>query len=340
MAPAINPNRPQTLKQAKKAYRKAGATPRFSEIELRRLARAAELQERADRIKEREKKKKANRKKKEEKVEKEREARRKVGLPEIKEAYVGPSQLKLAFPCARGKGKKNDESSGASGEELARIDEQGAPESVETPCRISRTPLQPKSPNLIIKPKSPHAVLTDKPCKNSDHDWLDFVVSNTQIEQELSTPEIKSATTYVVGPGSASHDDPSDILALISTQDLECSVKDSPCNLAMIVKSSAAPSEASTEDFGSDVVCTDEDFQNLAQGLELKSAFKPKSEPGHDAISDKKKRETCTDRTALTKADSFYDEYAPSSQELLALVRNDNFDEFDVSTQDLQDLVP
>ena len=102
MASAINPNRPQTLKQAKKAYRKAGPGPRFSEVELRRLARAAELQERADRIKDREKKKKANRKKREEKMEKEREARRKAGLSEIREAYVGPSQLKLAFPGADG----------------------------------------------------------------------------------------------------------------------------------------------------------------------------------------------------------------------------------------------
>lgn len=336
MTPAINPNRPQTLKQAKKAYRKAGATPRMSEAELRRLARAVELQERADRIKEREIKKKANRKKKAEKMEKERGARRKVGLPEIREAYVGPSQLKLAFPGAHGKAKEDDESSDASGEEMARTDKQGVSESVETPCRISRSHLQPKSPNVIIRPKSPRAALADKPCRTSDHDWLDFVVSNTQIEQELSTPEINSPTIYVAEPVSASHENPSDILALISTQDLESSIKGSPTTLATVAENPVAPSEASTEDFGSDGVYTDEDFQNLTEDLKLKSAFNPKSESENDALSDTKKRKTCTDKAPLTEADSF----ELSSQELLALVRNDDFDEFDISTQDLQDLVP
>ena len=338
--PAVNPNRPQTLKQAKKAYRKAGASPRFSEIELRRLARAAELQERADRIKEREKKKKINRKKKEEKMEKEREARRKAGVPEIRDAYIGPSQLKLAFPGACGKGKKDAGSSDPSGKELARPDKQGVPESVEAP-RISRTPLQPKSPNLTFKPKSPRAPLTDKPCKKSDCDWLDFVVSNTQIEQELSTPKIKCRTVFVSEPlVSASHDEPSDILALISTQDLQSPTKDPPLVLAKVVENHDTPSEASTEDFGSDGVYKDEDVQNLTQDLELKSASKPKSASEDDTISGSKKPLIRSGGATLTEADSFYDEYALSSQELLALVRNNDFDEFDVSTQDLQDLVP
>lgn len=332
MTPAINSNRPQTLKQAKKAYRKAGATPRMSEAELRRLARAVELQERADRIKEREIKKKANRKKKAEKMEKEREARRKVGLPEIREAYVGPSQLKLAFPGARGKAKEDDASSDASGEELARTDKQGVPESVETPCRISRS-LQPKSPNVIIKPKAPRAALTNKPCKISDYDWLDFVVSNTQIEQELSTPEINSPAIHVAEPVSPRHENPSDILALISTQDLESSIKGSPTTLATVVENPVAPSEASTEDFGSDGVYTDEDFQTLTQDLNLKSAFNSKSESENDALSDTRKRKKCTGMASWTEADTF-------ESELLALVRNDDFDEFDISTQDLQDLVP
>lgn len=339
--PAINPNRPQTLKQAKKAYRKAGASPRFSEVELRRLARAAELQERADRIKEREKKKKINRKKKEEKMEKEREARRKAGLPEIRDAYIGPSQLKLAFPGACGKGKKDAGSSDPSEKELARPDKQGVPESVEAPSRISRTPLQPKSPNLTFKPKSPRAALADKPCKNTDSDWLDFVVSNTQIEQELSTSKINCRTVFLSEPlVSASHDEPSDILALISTQDLQSPTKDPPPILAKVVENHGTPSETSTEDFGSDGVYKDEDIQNLTQDLELKSASKPKSPPEGDIISSSKKPEICSGKATLTEADSFYDEYALSSQELLALVRNNDFDEFDVSTQDLQDLVP
>ncbi|MCJ1470885.1 hypothetical protein MMC07_009532 [Pseudocyphellaria aurata] len=348
-APAINSNRPQTLKQAKKAHRKAGARPRFSDVELRRLARAAELQERADRIREREKKRKVNRKKKEEKEDKEREARRKAGLPETREAYVGPSQLKLAFPGAcreDKKGKFYDESSDASGNERAhtdktdKTDKQGVCNSVETPCRISRRPLQPKSPNVIIKPKSPLAVSKDKRCKNSDHDWLDFVVSNTQIEQELSTPEIKTFAISVPEPELAHHDDASDLLALICTQDLESSIKSSPVRIARVVEKSAAPSEASTDDFGSEGVYTEEDLQDLKQDLELKSTCKQKLEPEDDAVVDSKKSETCTENAASSEAESFYDEYAPSSQELLALVRNNNFDEFDLTTQDLQNLEP
>lgn len=353
-APAINPNRAQTLKQAKKAHRKAGSRPLFSDIELRRLARAAELQERADRIKEREKRKKVNRKKKEEKVDKEREARRKAGLPEIREAYVGPSQLKLAFPgaclcCTDENGKKDDESSDASGKELARTDQtdkQGVGESIETPCRISQRPLQTKSPNVIIKPKSTlkspavSAASTDKPCKTSDHEWLDFVVSNTQIEQELSTSEINTSAISVAEPELARHNDASDLLALISTQDLESSIQGSPARIARGVENSAAPAEAVTDDFGSDGVYTEEDLQDLKQGLELRSTCKQKLEPEDDAVFDNKKRGTCTENAASPEADSFYDENAPSSQDLLALVRNNNFDEFDMTTQDLQDLIP
>lgn len=337
MAPAINSNRPQTLKQAKKAYRTAGASPRFSEIELRRLARAADLQERAEGLKEREKKKKASRRKKEEKMEKERESRRKAGLPEFREAFVGPSQLKLAFPCARGKRQQDGESSDAPGKGLARIEKQGVTESVEAPCRIPQTPLQlqPKSSDLIFKPESPHAVLTGKPIKIPDHDWLDCVVSDTQIEQELSTPKTKSPMIYVAEPVSTRRDHPSDILACISTQDLASSTRGSPAISATVVGNRAAPSEASTEDFDSDGVYTDEDFQHLTQELKLKSAFETKSEPKND-----QKGETCTDKAVLTEADSLYDEYAPSSQDLIALVRNSEFDEFDISTQDLRDLVP
>lgn len=339
MASAINPNRPQTLKQAKKAYRKAGPGPRFSDIELRRLARAAELQERADRIKSREKKKKANRKKREEKMEKEREARRKAGLPEIREAHVGPSQLKLAFPGADcGKGKKDDESSDTSGEELVRTNQQGEP---QTHCRISRTPLQSRSPNLIVKPNSQRATfLTDQPSKISDLDCLDFFVSNTQIEQELSTPEMKSPTTRLTKPASASHDKPSDILALISTQDLESSIKGSPANSATVFETSVAPSVASTEDFGSDGVYTDEHLQNLTQGADLKSAFKPNDGPENETICDNKKRMECDEQVSFTEGDSLLNEYAPSSKDILSFAGSNDFDEFDISTQDLQDLVP
>ena len=73
--------RPQTIKQAKKAYQKAGGVKKLTERELRQIERAAELKARAERIKEREAKRKLNQQKREERLEKERQARAKVGIP-------------------------------------------------------------------------------------------------------------------------------------------------------------------------------------------------------------------------------------------------------------------
>ncbi|CAF9939035.1 hypothetical protein IMSHALPRED_001181 [Imshaugia aleurites] len=129
MPPTPLTHRPQTLKQAKKAYRKAGATVRLSESEKAILERRAVLQERADRIKEREARRKANLKRKEERVQREREARHRMGMPTppTKEGiHVGPSQLHLSeFMYAgvkRKRGNGDDEE-----EEEAGIHMQGKP---------------------------------------------------------------------------------------------------------------------------------------------------------------------------------------------------------------------
>lgn len=105
-------HRPQTLKQAKKAYRKSGATVRLSESELAIIERRGVLQERADRIKEREARRKANIKRKEERNQREREARARMGIEEpVKEgiAHVGPSQLSLGGFLGNGTKRKRDE---------------------------------------------------------------------------------------------------------------------------------------------------------------------------------------------------------------------------------------
>ncbi|KAL2041946.1 hypothetical protein N7G274_005134 [Stereocaulon virgatum] len=96
MPPTIS-YRPQTLKQAKKAYRKSSATVRLSESELAIIERRAVLQERADRIKEREARRKANVKRRDEKIQREREARQRMGIesPVKGGIHVGPSQLHL-----------------------------------------------------------------------------------------------------------------------------------------------------------------------------------------------------------------------------------------------------
>ncbi|MCJ1246891.1 hypothetical protein MMC30_004102 [Trapelia coarctata] len=94
-----------TTKQAKAAYKKAGG-PRFTEKELRQQKRAAELWDREQRIKEREKTRKENKLKRMKKEEKEREARRKAGLPEVKEGYISPRQCRLGMFF--GKDKEED----------------------------------------------------------------------------------------------------------------------------------------------------------------------------------------------------------------------------------------
>ncbi len=105
-------HRPQTLKQAKKAYRKSGATVHhLSESELAIIERRIVLQERADRMKEREARRKANIKRKEERNQRERETRARMGIKEpVKEGitHVGPSQLSLGGFLGAGEKRKRE----------------------------------------------------------------------------------------------------------------------------------------------------------------------------------------------------------------------------------------
>ncbi|KAK3170184.1 hypothetical protein OEA41_009570 [Lepraria neglecta] len=109
--PTTLSRRPQTLKQAKKAYRKSGATVRLSESELAVIERRAVLQERADRIKEREARRKANLKRRDEKIQREMEARQRMGIQSpVKGAiHVGPSQLHLGDFMAMGVKRKTED---------------------------------------------------------------------------------------------------------------------------------------------------------------------------------------------------------------------------------------
>lgn len=154
MPPTPLTHRPQTLKQAKRAYRKSGGTVLLSESEKAMLERRAVLQERADRIKEREARRKANLKRKEERVQKEREARHRMGIPTPppKEGIqVGPSQLHLSgFMYAGGKrkmGEKEEEKEAGIPRQggLVVQEQQGHP--VEAPG--SPKPLKTSSPNTI-----------------------------------------------------------------------------------------------------------------------------------------------------------------------------------------------
>ena len=155
-------HRPQTLKQAKKAYRKSGAQVRLSESELAIIERRAVLQERADRIRDREARRKANIKKREERNQREREARERMGIPEPEKEgiHVGPSQPRLSDFLAGGQlSKRKREEVEDEKENKAASQESptssGADITDMPPLSIKkspwRNPLQPIAinPNLI-----------------------------------------------------------------------------------------------------------------------------------------------------------------------------------------------
>lgn len=160
-------HRPQTLKQAKKAYRKSGATVHLSESELAIIERRIVLQERADRMKEREARRKANIKRKEERNQRERETRARMGIKEpVKEgiAHVGPSQLSLGGFLGPGEKRKREgeEEEGYDGSRVTigptRAEsgfrkEQGGVECHNTPTQRTpwRNPLKVIPANLIAR---------------------------------------------------------------------------------------------------------------------------------------------------------------------------------------------
>ena len=168
-------HRPQTLKQAKKAYRKSGGAVRLSESEKAILERRAVLQERADRIKEREARRKANLKRKEERLQREREARHRMGIPTppTKERIqVGPSQLHLSgFMYAGEKRKSNDEIEEEEKEAGTRKQEELlVQEQQERPIEPARSPqpLQTFSANANPTWMMPSQVVNANPPKVRD----------------------------------------------------------------------------------------------------------------------------------------------------------------------------
>ncbi|MDI1490090.1 MAG: hypothetical protein OHK93_001290 [Ramalina farinacea] len=111
--------RPQTLRQAKRAYAKSSAKrPKLSASEIAMAERRAVLQERADRIKEREARRKANMRKREERRELERER-------VMRGFKVGASQLDMGrfLPGGGGSGKRGGD--GKEGGGMLDLREEG-----------------------------------------------------------------------------------------------------------------------------------------------------------------------------------------------------------------------
>lgn len=375
-------HRPQTLKQAKKAFKKAGALPRFSDAEIRRLNRAAELQERADREKEKERKRKANLKKREERLAKEREARKKAHLPDAKEGHVAPSQLQLAFPG--GAINRMEEPTRAALEDgTVQPRKNNRKPTDDAGVSILKCPLQQITPSVTKNSKSAPSATSGNPWDTCVEDWDEFLVSNTQLERELSAPRVKAPLMSCArdpAPTCTGVDAPIDMLDLTSTQDLESLTRvlspikivaakksrfkfDSihggeevkikiqegsnqdllplPAKATLMKEYSLSDSEANTDDFESDYLLTDEELRDLTQRFELGPAVKLQPKACYKITSPCAKIDPSQMAPKVKDVeDSFYDENAPLSQELLALASSYDFDDFALSTQELQDLVP
>lgn len=217
-------------------------------------------------MRERENKRKANLKKRVEREEREREARARMNIPSpVKGFYVGPSQIRLSGFLDTGvkrkreereaesenKEKKESEPVKSKGEELEIMARKtaepvmatiGKPKSQKTGCMKpslqqltppqSRAPLQPRSANPIIRPKP---LFFAEPAKSSmaiENDWDSFLASNTQIEQELAGPEtvtnVAAAPPPPARPFLIPVNDTTDILGMISTQDLDYTDENAP----------------------------------------------------------------------------------------------------------------
>lgn len=194
MSPTLQTYRPQTLKQAKKAYHKSGGTVRLSESEKAVLERRAVLQERADRIKEREAKRKANLKRKEERVQREREARHRMGIatPLAQEGiHVGPSQLHLSGFMYGGVKRKRDDEEEMEEEEKSGIQKEGelaVQEQQELPMKpsSSRQPLQNFSENA-----SPQWILPSQIANAHAPKVRDFALQQNWTSPKR-TPELRN----------------------------------------------------------------------------------------------------------------------------------------------------
>ncbi|KAL9633575.1 MAG: hypothetical protein Q9164_004619 [Protoblastenia rupestris] len=202
MSTIVPSYRPQTIKQAKRAYRKSSAKFNLSASELAVIERRAVLQERADRIREREARRKANVGRKEERKDRERETMIKMGKPLPVEGgiKVGPSQLDLTrFLPVSGKG--DDEEKEMEQQRVERLEESVLTENID----VGKTKTQDTTTSMAPPPRPASKLLPSNTinrsltCKAEQRnfsityeDYNDLFVSNTQIERELSPPSRKS----------------------------------------------------------------------------------------------------------------------------------------------------
>ncbi|KAL8938204.1 MAG: hypothetical protein Q9211_003317 [Gyalolechia sp. 1 TL-2023] len=279
MPPQTISLRPQTSRQARRAYQKAGGTPRLSEVEQRRLERSAELEERAARIRAHNARSRENKRKRAEKLEKERETRRRMGISEPTKIKISPSQLSLGNFVKYRTNMRGKEAHSSSKTYVKEETTESVPRTCPNPAYCSSNNDSPEQPILeeqqLKNPTSPsqrlvphHIVPSSsrgkkasseslmppplfraplrktsvnqmtRPCSKPQkddlsamigNDWDSLFDSNTQVEREISSYNEQPPAPYQpskVAPSALLNPPPmapSDLLASISTQDLQYS---------------------------------------------------------------------------------------------------------------------
>ena len=184
MPPATVRHPPQTLKQAKRAYQKAGGAPRISAVEQRRLERAAELRERAEGIRKKDKTRKANAKKKVEKEEKEREKRKRMGVPEpVNEGYISPRQVRMGVYLGKRKrdGEEREDTDEIGETSAKKLDLDSARKRSST---TARKPLGERSTNVVQRSQSQRKTPTKQQAICLEEDWAALLDSCSEMEPE------------------------------------------------------------------------------------------------------------------------------------------------------------
>jgi hypothetical protein len=192
------PKRPQTTRQAKRAYQKRSAIPRVSEAESRRLARAEEADQRAKRLREAAKTKAANAKKRVEKEAAEREKRKSLGA-NIPFGKISASQRPLTNflrPCVSSRN-----------EALPVTEPEGvAPSPANSECTGANSSIESLSPAPSHAQESHEheefAVNTDKAnrVRGNDSAGLVTTAKATVLNDHARTPRAANAARLSLRP--------------------------------------------------------------------------------------------------------------------------------------------
>ncbi|KAI9816686.1 MAG: hypothetical protein M1832_004974 [Thelocarpon impressellum] len=213
----------QTLRRARAAYRKSVQTPTLSEAEVRHVQRAAELEARAERLREAERRKKHNREQRAKKDLKEKEARKRMGIPK------GPISAKMEEGqevLGRFREKPTDDEPVDSG--LGPdIEASRAPLVEHSANATSRTAQRELSQVALL---SQHHLLPPTPQAQSEslenQDWDAFFPTNTQVERDITCESrqalVAQASSRPTGPEPRARADDADS----STQDLDITSTD------------------------------------------------------------------------------------------------------------------